>query len=151
MKDANSLRKVVKFDSKTKTREEILEKKSADILLDVCEATLEKCEIDEETKEICIYFEKISQDFSSFKSIKVETEKKSIKEVAEESIDMSNYATYLPLKFVTEKCTKVPFSGQKNADYKKILALSDILEERGLYCCARCGWNEIYFAVVLKL
>lgn len=152
MKDANNLREIVKFIPKQ--RDELLEK-PVEIILDICESTLEKYTFDKETtKEVCIYFERISEDFSCFKHIKVETEKRSIKKIAKKGTNHPNSAKYLPLKFVAKYCNKYPFSlsaQQHEVDYKKFLVLSDILKERGLYCCARCDCNKMYFAVVLKL
>lgn len=151
MKDADDLREIVKFIPKQ--RDELLEN-SVNILLDICETKLKKCTFNKETtKEICIYFERINEDFSCFKYIHVKTERRSIKKIAKESTKHLISAKYLPLKFVAKYCNEYPFtlSNQPNVDYKKVLAISDILKERGFYCCARCECNKMYFAVVLKL
>lgn len=149
MKDANSLRKVVKFDFKQGY--EFLEK-TADNILDLFEAKLKEIEISKETKDICIYFKKISKDFLNFSDAKICTEEESIKKMVKEGTYWHNYPKYLPLEYGMEHCSKEQFSGRKNVDLKKFLDLSDILEKRGLYSCVRMGiWHQGYFAVVLEL
>lgn len=154
MKDANSLRELVKT---TSDDNKLVFEKSADILLDKCSSVIKNNKIREGTKEICIEFHKINKDFTKFKgaNLRINTKPtKTIKRIAEKSIDMPNYATYLPLEFVITECNKkIPYSGlvREEQDYESFRLLSKVLEERGFYCCFTCGWNELYFAVVLPL
>lgn len=155
MKDVNSLRKALKTTSKKKenTLEEFLKnlEKPADDLIDACEAALLEYEIPEDAIEVCIYFKEIGKNFSYFKKANVITEKRSIEQLAEKSTAMPNYATYLPLKFVVEKCRKVPFSGRKKLERKEFLYFSEVLKKRGLHSCIVCGYGEVFFAVVFKV
>lgn len=154
MKDANYLRKLVSIASNSN---EIVFEKSADILFDACSSVIKNHKIVEGTKEICIAFRKIDENLTQFTDANLyftnKDSTKTIETIAEESINLPNYASYLPLKFAIDNCNKLPFSGLKRnkQDYENFILLRDVLNKRGLYCCVRCGWNELYFAVVLPL
>ncbi len=148
MKDANTLREVVEINRKT--RDELLER-DADRILDFCESALKTYSVPYDVKDICIYFEYISDDFSDKKHVSVCAEEKSIKEIIEENSDCE-YKSYLKLEDGMERCKSKTFSGVGMINRKKFLALSANLEKRGLYCCAKMLNNKVgCFAVVLEL
>ncbi len=154
MKDANSLRELVKT---TSDDNKLVFEKSADILWDKCSSVIKNHKIREGTKEICIEFHEINEDFSQFNDayLKInEKPTKTFREIAEESIYFACYARYLPLEFALTHCKETSsFSGlvRTEQDREGFRLLSKVLEERGLYCCATCSYDGLCFAVVLQL